>query len=194
MKKIGGVVPSKRNFPFLRFSILIFLFLLTIFLSSAIVGCYASGPRPPIELPFAVHQASATVSTELRIVDNYTYPYVLRFVYEEKNYADRERVRKLVGSGARNRLTGEFKEPGIQIPLKITVNVIDSSGERTFLEKEILTGGLDSFNSKYYERDIDRNQIRIPPGLYRVTVQSLKNIPELANTKVIFIIRNPRGK
>jgi hypothetical protein len=141
-------------------------------------GCVA-GPKPPIELPFAVHQAGATVSTELWIVDKYKYPFVLRFEYKEKDKADQERVRKLVGSGGKNKWTGKIIDPGIPIPL---------------LEKDVLALGEDAHGINYFERDIDRNQIKIPPGLYRVTVQSLKDIPELANTKVFFVIRNPRGK
>jgi hypothetical protein len=156
-------------------------------------GCVA-GPKPPIELPFAVHQAGATVSTELWIVDKYKYPFVLRFEYKEKDKADQERVRKLVGSGGKNKWTGKIIDPGIPIPLKLTISIIESSGERTLLEKDVLALGEDAHGINYFERDIDRNQIKIPPGLYRVTVQSLKDIPELANTKVFFVIRNPRGK
>jgi len=157
-------------------------------------GCVATGPRPPIELPFAVHQAGATVMTELRIVDKYKYPFVLRFEYKEKDKADQERVRKLVGSGGRNKWTGKIIDPGIPIPLKLTISIIELSGERILSEKNVLALGEDAHGINYFERDIDRNQIKIPPGLYRVTVQSVKDIPELANTKVFFVIRNPRGK
>ena len=147
------------------------------------VGCVAAGPRPPIELPFAVHQAGAMVSTELRIVEGRKYPFELKFMYNEKDKADQERVRKLVGSWGVNKVTGKSIEPGIQIPLKITIHVIESSGERIFLEKEILVGDVHAHGINYFTRNIDR--IQFPPGLYRVTVQSLKDIPELVNTKVI---------
>jgi hypothetical protein len=150
-------------------------------------GCFAAGPRPPIKLFFAVHQSGATVSTELRVVEKHKYPFFLVFMFNEKDRADQERVRKLIGSGGKNKLTGKLVDPGIPIPLKITINVIDSSGERLFLEKEVLTMGMDSGPAiNFFDRKVDL--IELLPGLYRVTVQSLKDIPELMNTKVILCI------
>src|ERR1035437_7872565 len=156
-------------------------------------GCVAAGPRPPIELPFAVHQAGATVSTELRIVERHKYPFFLVFMFNEKDRADQERVRKLVGYHQKDR-HGKFIEPGIPIPSKITINIIDSSGERLFLKKEVLTMGMDSGPSiNDFDRKVDL--IELAPGLYRVTVQGLKDIPELKDTKVILgIYPRQRGK
>jgi hypothetical protein len=157
-------------------------------------SCVAEGPRPPIELPFAVHQAGATVTTELRIVEKgpYNYPFNLNLLFNEKDGSDRDRVSKLAGSVGKNIVTGKSTEPGIPISLKVTISVIDSSGVQPFLEKEILVGDLNGYSASYFSREID--SIRLTPGLYRVTIQSLKDIPELANTKVIFAIHNPGQK
>ena len=157
-------------------------------------GCVAAGPRPPIELPFAVYQVGATVSTDLRIVKKgpYKYPFYLNFMFDEKDGLDRERVRKLVGSWGKNKVTGKSIEPGIPILLKLTISVIDPSGMQPFLEKEILVGDLCGFSANDFSREID--SIQLAPGFYRVTVQSLKDVPELANTKVVFAIYNPRRK
>ena len=151
----------------------------------SIAGCTAAGPRPPIKLPFAVHQAGATVLTELRIVEERRYPFSLKFMYNEKDKADQERVRKLVGGHEKDK-HGKLLEPGIPIPLKLTIDVIDSSGERTLLEKDVLAFGEYCHGINFFDRDYDL--IQLSPGLYRVTVQSLKDIPELADTKVIFCI------
>ncbi|MDA8124878.1 MAG: DUF5625 family protein [Deltaproteobacteria bacterium] len=150
-------------------------------LFAGITGCRAAGPRPPIELPFAIHQAGASVSTELRIVKEQNYPFMLNFMFEENDNADRERVRKLIGYHGKDR-QGHFIEPGIQIPLKITINVIDSVGERLFFEKEVLTMGMHGYGASHFTRKID--SIKLVPGLYRVTVQSLNDVPELVNTIV----------
>jgi len=146
------------------------------------VGCEAAGPRPPIELPFAVHQAGAAVSTELRIVKDREYPLYLKFMYNQKEHADQERVRKLIGSG-RHTADGIFVEPGIPIPLKITVSIIESSGERILLEKEVLTKGETGHGVNYFDRKI--GYIHLPQGLCRVKVQCSKDNPELVDTKVI---------
>jgi hypothetical protein len=156
-------------------------------------GCVAAGPRPPIELPFAVHQAGAMVSTELWIVENgpYKYPFDLKFIFNEKDKKDRERVLKLVGRYERD-ARGKLRQPGITIPLKLTITIIDSSGERLLLQKEVSVGPCYAYGHNDFLRRIDEDQIKMPPGLYRVTVQNLKDIPELADTKVFFTIYNPR--
>jgi hypothetical protein len=156
-------------------------------------GCQAAGPRPPIELPFAVHQAGATVSTKLRILEVRSYPFALLFMFKENDKADRERVRKLVGYSEKNIVTGKYAEPGIPITLKLTISIIESSGEKIFLEKEFLIEGESGYSANYFERKIDF--IRLSSGLYRVTVKTLKDVPELANTKVsLGIYPRQRGK
>jgi len=159
-------------------------------------GCATADPTtPPVELPFAVHQKGATVSTELRIIEEgpYRYPFDLKFMYNEKDKADRERVRKLVGRYERD-ARGKLREPGIPIPLKLTISAIDSSasGERFLLKKEVFVGACYAYGRNDFLRRIDEDQSKMSPGIYRVTVQSLKDIPELADTKVFFTIYNPR--
>ncbi|MDA8124875.1 MAG: DUF5625 family protein [Deltaproteobacteria bacterium] len=160
---------------------------------ACLAGCRAAGPRPPIELPFVIHQAGTSVSTELRILEEREYPFMLKFMFRANDKADHERVRKLVGEYQKDR-QGYFMKPGIQTPLKVTINVIDSSGERLFLEKEYMTMGMYSGPAaNFYDRKIDF--IKLTPGLYRVTVQSLKSTPELMNTEVILgIYSRQHGK
>ena len=157
-------------------------------------GCSAAGPRPPIELPFAVHQKGAAVTTDLRIVEKvpYKYPFILHLFFNEKDGLDLDRVSKLAGSHGKNIATGKSIEPGIPIHLKLTIKIIDSSGSKPYLEKEILVGDRISSGINHFSREID--YIQLTPGLYRVKVQSMKDIPELANTKVVFAIYNPGRK
>jgi hypothetical protein len=163
---------------------------MTIFFCFA--GCVAAGPRPPIELPFAVHKAGTIVSTELRIPEKgpFVYQFMLKFMHKDSDKADRARVQQLLGS-SRHTSYGIFVEPGVQTPLKITLSVIDSSGEHIFLEKEFSTVGISASGENYFKRQIDLSELKRSPGLYRVTVQSLKDIPELADTKVFFTIYYP---
>ena len=162
------------------------------------VGCAAAGPKPPIELPFAVHKAGATVSTELRIPEKgpFVYQFALKFMHNDGDRADRmrdrERVRKLLGSGGKNKWTGKLVDPGIPISIKITLSEIDSLGEHIFLEKEFSTAGIDANGSNYFKREIGLRELKRSPGLYRVTVKNLKGVPELEGTRVLFIIDYPR--
>lgn len=158
-----------------------------------LTSCEAAGPKPPIELAFAVHQAGTKVTTELRIVEKgpHQYPFDLKFAFRNNDAADRERVIKLVGTYTKDK-HGNLIKPGIQIPLKLTIISIGSEGEKLFLEKEVFVGGCYAYGINYFRREID--YIRLPSGLYRVTVESIKDISELADTSVFFTIRNPLGK
>lgn len=173
--------------PLLTFALMLSMFI-------CFTACEAAGPKPPIELPFAVHKAGATVSTELRIPKRgpFVYYFVLKFMHKKGDYADRERVRSILGSWSINKITGKPVNPGIQIPLKIALSVIDSSGEHIFMEKEVSTEGIDAHGVNYFIRQIDLHEVSGSPGLYRVSVRCLKDIPELKDVKVFFAIYYPR--
>ena len=173
---------------------------ITLVLLIFFIGCTSSVPEEPwisIELPFAVYQAGATVSADLRISEKNRnketdhYPFDLKFMFKEGDEADRARVQKLAGGGGT--INGWPAEPGIAIPLKITIHVIDTSGEKPFLEKEILTKAIWSEEIDSFCRKIDF--IHLPPGYYHITVTSLKDIPELAGTEVkLYIHQRYRWK
>jgi hypothetical protein len=122
----------------------------------------------------------------LVLVEAHRYWFNLKLTYKEGDKADRERVRKLVGSWGKKRGTRRSIEAGILIPLKITISVSDSSGAHPVLEKEVLVGDVYAYGNNYFLREIE--YIEIPAGRCRITVQSLKNIPELAYTEVILRI------
>jgi len=169
-------------------------------------GCAASAPRPPVELPFAVHQEGATVSTELRIPNKLSFAFIpafpwiailgpphtysFRLVFPVKDYEESKSVRKLVGRGTMNIFTGNLAEPGIPIQVKLTIRVIETAGEKTLVEKEVTTMGLDAWNEKRLKRGMGR--FKLPPGLYRVTLENLKGKPEFANIGVLFGIYEAR--
>jgi len=155
-----------------------------------IAGCESS--NLPIELPFAAHKVGTSVSTELRIITDQKYYFSLMFMFNENDAKDRARVKKQAGEGGIYTLTGESITPGIPIPLKLKITTVDSSGERLFLEKQVCKGILSAEGSNHYIRDIDL--IYLPQGRYRVSVQTLKDIPELADTKVVFMIHRGIGK
>ena len=164
--------------------------------SFCLIGCATFGsigvPRPPIELPLAFDKANPMVSTELYIPKDREFPFYLKFMYDEKDFADQERVRQLVGGGGKNIYTGKLTDPGIPIPLKITVIISESSGEKILLEKAFITMGESGHGINFFDRRI--GYIHLPQGLYHVKVQCLKAIPELANTEVFLGIYLNEGK
>ncbi len=165
--------------------LLVFALILSTFF--CFTACEASGPKPPIRLPFAVHKTGATISTEVRITKHGAYRYPFFLIFPFKDNEERKHIRKLVGSGAHN-YYGKYVEPGIPIHLKITISKIDSSGEHILSEKEVSTVGIQSMDPNHFAREIEQHKFKMSPGLYRVTVENLKGIPEFADIKVIFVI------
>lgn len=165
--------------------IITFALILSIFI--CLTACEAAGPTPPIELPFAVHKAGATVSTEMTVKEAHRYWFELIFLHNKADdEAERERLEKVIGGWGRDK-EGKRIKPGMQIPLKISINVIEQSREHTVFEKEMFLGDLWAGGYHGYCREI--GYIEIPAGRCRITVQSMKDIPELANSKVILAIR-----
>lgn len=153
------------------------------------IPAFARAKKPPITLPFAVHMAGQTVSSEVKIVEEGIYPIVLRFQY--KDAEDRERVRRLVGDYGRDK-SGNLIRPGILISLKLTIHTHEATGERTYLEKELLVGEMFAYGEKDFLRYIDN--IKFAPGVYRISVESARDVPELATTPVFLGIYKPRTK
>jgi kynurenine formamidase len=98
----------------------------------------------------------------------------------------------LLGS-SRHTNDGKYVEPGIPINLKITISIIDPSGERILSEQEVSAVGIQGLSVNHFDREIEQHKFRMSPGLYRVTVENLKGIPEFADIKVVFVIYTLRN-
>lgn len=190
MKKIEGIIPMNRTTPN------IFIFLITILLSSTMVGC-ATAPRYPA-VPFAVHKTGATMVQDVKLVHDRTYEFSLKLYHNRGKDADR--VSKLAGSGARRKdETGKWFQIDDGIPIYVELEIIgldEAVKGFHFKEKlyvdELIAGGLERVKNinneaidKYYFRKIIK-RIRLKPGFYQITLKSLRDIPELIGTSVAF--------
>lgn len=174
----------------------VFLFLMTIFLSSTIAGC-ATAPRYPA-MPFAVHKAGATMMQDVKLVHDRTYEFSLKLYHNRGKDADR--VSKLAGSGARRKdETGKWVQIDDGIPIYVELEIIgldEAVKGFHFKEKlyvdELIGGGRD-LDKNIHNEETEKyffykmiKRIRLKPGLYRITLKSLRDIPELADTSVAF--------
>ncbi|MBU0484385.1 MAG: hypothetical protein KKB30_07725 [Proteobacteria bacterium] len=151
----------------------------------SILGCAKDtvlSLTPPVVLPFAVQKAGNKVETELRIVDHREYIFSLCFNYKEGDQLDRERVKKLVGDN----YADKNGDPGIQTPLKLKITALQSTGENVIIEKDISDIRLRSWGGDSFSKHID--YIIMKPGHYRVSVESLKDSPELIGTEIFLTI------
>lgn len=143
-------------------------------------------PQPPINLPFEVQKAGSRVETEMRIVEEKGYWFSLLLRYKQDDMADAERVRKLAGYSDLDK-DNKLLRPGVSTPLRFKMHIIDGAGERLMLEQEISELRTTSYGSGRYTKQII-SPLVLKPGRYRVSVESLKDVPELIGTPVEFSI------
>ncbi len=153
------------------------------FVLCALVACDGTKqvPKPPLVLPFAVQQAGNKVETELQVHEYRPYIFDLRLGFVEKDSEDRERVKKLAGDYGRSK-EGKLLKPGVAVPLRLRISVIDSFPEKTLLEREILEEEMWAYGADNFKKRIAI--VPLKPGHYRISVESLKDMPELIGTTV----------
>jgi hypothetical protein len=188
----GSIVKKSINKIFPN----VFLFLITILLSSIIVGC-ATAPIYP-SVPFAVHKAGTTISQDVKLVHDLTYELYLR--YYHKGGEDSKRVVRLAGSGYYHKDEAGKLIPvndGIPVYLELKIEGLDEAVKGFDFEEKlfvgfVVAGGIEWVDGKqnkdtdkaYLDRIIKR--IRLKPGLYRITLKSLRDIPDLEGTSIAF--------
>jgi hypothetical protein len=173
---------------------LIGLFLSSLIIFLCILACAKEDenglpPKPPIEIPFEVHKAGAKVETEMQTVENQSY-YIfnLKFKYNEDKQGEWERVYALTGGTGKDK-HGRAIEPGVPIHLRLKINSIETEGEKTIFEKEINDPQelrLTSWGKSYFSKQIAG--VKMKPGRYSVSLESLKDVPDLIGTLVFLEI------
>jgi hypothetical protein len=141
-------------------------------------------PRPPLFFPFELQKAGNKIETDFRVAEFREHSFTLDFGFKKNDEVDRERVRKFVGDPGQDKY-GKQVEPGIPIPLRIRLNLVEAAGERTIFEKEISELRLWAWNGSFTKLIETTN---LKPGHYRIRVESLKDIPELVGTPITFVI------
>lgn len=143
-------------------------------------------PQPPINLPFEVQKAGSRVETKLQIVEERGYWFSLLFRYKKGDGLDGARVGKLAGRYDKDK-SGRLIEPGVPIVLRLKIYVINSSGDRLVLEQDVSELRMTAMGGDHYTKGIIPPLI-LKPGSYRISVESLKDVPELIGTPVEFQI------
>jgi hypothetical protein len=171
-------------------SVLIFSLWLSMFLP-CLTSCTqdTQPPKPPIRIPFAVHKAGTKIETDVRIVERHLYSFTLSFLYKDE--ADRVRVRKLTGGNETDK-TGKILEPGVPIPVKVTIFKQDAEGRHLLFSQEFSEQRLYSWGGSLDKKIADTF---LETGNYTISVESLQDIPELKDTVIIFeFVRTYQGK
>ncbi len=149
-------------------------------------GCAQTGqlPKPPISLPFEIQKAGSRVEMDIRIVSAIEYRFSLLYLYNQNDPLDIQRVRKLAGYA-------NLDKPGVPVLLRLNIRLVDSTGKKLILEQDVsdirvVAAGAGSYTKKII-------YLNLAPGHYRVSIESLKDVPELIGTPVEFLIAfNPK--
>lgn len=138
----------------------------------------------PLLVPFEAQKAGSIFTAELRVMEHRSYEFALLLKAKKGiSIEEAKRLIKLAGDFGRDK-NGKLIRPGISLPLKLRVSAIESSGERVVYDKEIHEEEALGAGGMGIEKLIDVIDLR--PGRYKVSIQSLKDIPELAETPITF--------
>jgi hypothetical protein len=144
----------------------------------------ARPPKPPFFVPFEAQKSGSVFTTELRVVEHRSYIFALLLGSKiGATVEDARRLMELAESDARNK-DGKAVSNGIPIPLKLKVSLIEPSGERIIYDKDVHEMEKIGATTLGFEKLIDSIELR--PGHYRIDIQSLKDIPELAESPITF--------
>lgn len=155
------------------------------FLILAFLPWLTACAKAPTSWPFEVQKAGNKVEVEFEAVEHRGYLFDLRLMYKEGDREDGERVRKLAGRYEKDN-NGKLLEPGVPILLRIKIDEIDDTGVKPMLDQEISELRTTSHGANSFDKRI--TEVPLKPGRYRISVESLKDVPELFGTPVIFSI------
>jgi len=108
----------------------------------------------------------------------------LDFYYIEHDMVDRERVDKIVGHSKRG--------SGVKTPVHLTFTKIEKDGREIILLDEEKEPKIYSWGGFSFSKRIDG--MLFLPGLYKISIEALKDSPELKEVKMKLSIGRGRGK
>lgn len=140
-------------------------------------------PKPPLSIPFAAHRKGEVIETELRILEHRNYEFDLVFRFRHLDEDDRRRVEKLLGDDYKN-IYGQYQLQN-QVVLSLRIWAANPAGNQSvfdrILENYESGGGTGGF---FTTRRLEK--VRLRPGLYRLRVESLQDVPALATVPIEF--------
>ncbi|WP_155935035.1 DUF5625 family protein [Methylobacterium sp. 10] len=97
---------------------------------------------------------------------------------------DRDRVRKLAGSGGYNTVTKRPIDNGLAIPVRLTLVRLNEKDSELILNELYQDPLYEGFSEKYYSKLIVR--YKLEPGTYKARIEALKDLPPLQTVPVQF--------
>jgi hypothetical protein len=145
-----------------------------------LTGCGLLNPTMPVKVPIDFSKTGSVTEAEFWIPEADALEVNIEFYYQG-------------GSKGRDRLieiVGDDRIPGITVSIKAKIlKKLDTGGYELFRDKTYMSTNKDlgGFTNEYVDRSIDHT--KISPGHYRLRVETIKPLPELAGTPVKLCIR-----
>lgn len=162
----------------------------SIVFSLVLSGCTPppSLPSPPMRIPFAVHQAGSKVETTFLIRKEVNYFFALEYLFPSDDLKLSERIRDLAGTGQSD-ASGRYINTGIPVYLKFKLVQInsDTGTEKILHDEELSEHPRRSWNHQSLDKRIA--VIPLSTGYYRVSVENLRDVPELSDIAVNFKLK-----
>ncbi|NKI70726.1 hypothetical protein GN109_14985 [Collimonas pratensis] len=149
---------------------------------------------PHVVLPFNLEEKGYIATTDF-VTGNKAYTYTFYLNFQIKN--NQERIAKLLGlrdpddGGGYKDADGQFVSirTGIHIPLRLTVSRLDGENEVVVYDENFHQLRSLGGNDSSFLRTIDR--VKLEPGHYRIRLEALAAVKELAEVPVNFEIGIP---
>ena len=163
-------------------------------------------PSPPLKQVFPLEVAGNKFETELKIKEKQTYTFGLSFLSRKSDPIGTKQVSKMTGSGGKNYLTGIYEDPGAPLSIRLKIDsvaetVVPFHFDQVISEVPKYAGGgavypdPDGELNAYFSFDIKIANVRLEPGLYRVSVEKCLAAPNTHGTPIYFhILRAYLGK
>jgi hypothetical protein len=142
---------------------------------------HLGAPIPGVSFPLDVSRAATELDVLVKITETRSYEFDLTF--RARSFSDFPLLRKVSGEGFRFRDEPALKNPGVAIPIRVTVA---NEGQPPFYDRTIDTEG--SYASGTLKISRSAGGTELGPGLYRFKVTTLRDIPELTDVRVDFTI------
>jgi len=182
---VAGAAWQSKNRPFL-------IAVLALVAGALYVVTMSALSQPAyVDVQFEAGNKGSVVEAEFTVATRKTYTFYLNLHFRAGNGQNKERVRKLAGTGAYR--DGRQIDTGLSIPVRLRVEQIGNNGVSSILDGVFADHDLEGMTAHYFSKIMTR--IRLEPGRYRATMEALENVPELEDISVHFnlLVAHDRG-
>jgi hypothetical protein len=137
----------------------------------------------PTRIAFGVQHQGSKATLDFRADKTRAYLFQLAFGFADA--AGRERLRGLVGRDSRRAAIRDGNAI-LPISLHMTLARLGSPAETIIYDRTVADMRGTGFTAKEFVMQIDR--VALDPGDYRVNVESLRELPELADVPISLLV------